>query len=684
MSIAKRLGLFLIIFVLLLGAAAQMAPWFAISWVEDYYTSQGDNHQLTINDWSFNLIDGRLTLNDTQASWDKENAANINEIVLDIEWLPLFSKHVLVDAITIKGLNLPITQNQQTTTIAGIDMPSNTEQDTTSNSASKQSDNSNNWSMKVNRIDLVDHTYSIGTNLVSTVATINALQIRNIDTRAPSGIKLELTSTLAQLATNSIKQSTKPLAINLKGTLDNLLENPLFTGQLKLDNLHFVNPIVDIEQISIDGIELDKTAFISQQLSLSGISLGDQRDDTFWLTTDRYWMNGLTLTQSGLTTGIHYISGLKMNNYRNEQGEMPIALMQSEDTSETTQAKAPASQDTFFINVEGITLQNEADSFSTIWFRDHSVAPNYIVPFSLKAFSISALAMKDLNAPFEPDVNISLAASVDDYSKINFNAQLNRENGWPVGNAQLALEQFNIIPLNGYMSTAIGYRAQKGMLNINTDVTLNDEQLSGTTRIFLRNSKLEPQDEDTISRVSKRISMPVDTALDLLRDDNGNLQLSVPMSGKISDPNFAYDDVMSQLGTLALKTASMHYLQQSLQPYGALVSLLSFAKDSLMAIRLNQLNFETNQSDLSAEHKEYLDKVVKIMVDRTELELQVCPYVSETEAKRDTWRQLAQSRAESVKAYLAQHQDKENDSLAKRATLCVSQVSDSAHVDLGF
>src|SRR5690606_36257737 len=138
----------------------------------------------------------------------------------------------------------------------------------------------------------------------------------------------------------------------------------------------------------------------------------------------------------------------------------------------------------------------------------------------------------------------------------------------------------------------------------------------------LRNSRFVPVDEATIVRVSKQISMPVETALDLLRDDNGNIRLTIPVRGDLSNPDVGLGDITRQLSRLALQQGALYYLQQSLQPYSTMLSLASYAGDYLFAIRLDALGFADNRSDITEEHQQHLQKLIGVMRDKKRLEVQ--------------------------------------------------------------
>jgi len=90
-------------------------------------------------------------------------------------------------------------------------------------------------------------------------------------------------------------------------------------------------------------------------------------------------------------------------------------------------------------------------------------------------------------------------------------------------------------------------------------------------------------------------------------------------------------------------------------------------------------------TELTDKQKEYLDTVGKMMSKKTDLELQVCPVVSEAEAKQwgDAWTTNAHNRSAAVKAYLANVKDKTDKVLSSRISLCEPQKGDKPLVILG-
>ncbi len=65
--------------------------------------------------------------------------------------------------------------------------------------------------------------------------------------------------------------------------------------------------------------------------------------------------------------------------------------------------------------------------------------------------------------------------------------------------------------------------------------------------------------------------MPVDVALDLLRDSDDRISLKLPVSGSLTDPQFGTGDIIRQATQSALQNAAMSYVKSALQPLGTIM-----------------------------------------------------------------------------------------------------------------
>ena len=581
------------------------------------------------------------------------------------------------------------------------------------------------WRLRLGRLTLNDEIIDWQQDALTTQGPasrgqlrIASLQAGPFDSTAAKALPLNLTLELTQFELSGAQPVSlqQPFTLTLAGEIQQALTTPQWVGDISLDNLQLTAagaPPLAVKRLQLSGVQAGADTQSIAELSLEQLLLGV--GDAPLLSLGHYQVSDISASALQLATGLHEYADLQVAVKRLADGSLdrsalgettvesqqattstadaPESSATTSDVSASESGKKPeiAEPDHFQLFIAGI--QQSGDS-SGAEIHDVSVKPAYQGRVQIRELNISEISAT-LAASSQPElikpVQIHAVLSLDDYNRIALDTSLTLDHShapeiYPQGNVTLRISQLDMVAFNGYLAQAMGYHLEKGMLNLDVDMDMQQAQLGGEARILLRNSSFVPEDEETIKRVSKQISMPVDTALDLLRDDNGNVRLTVPVSGDMSSPDFGSGDITAQLSKLALQSAALHYLKQSLQPYGLLLSIASYAGSELMAIRLDALAFSEGQTELNDEQIPHLEKVAQLMHGKTGLELQVCPFVSKTEAtaEEEQWPQLARQRGAVVKAWLAQKTDENDHSLAPRVTVCKPQQGEKAEVVLGF
>ncbi|MBV5324243.1 MAG: hypothetical protein J0626_02665, partial [Rhodospirillaceae bacterium] len=107
------------------------------------------------------------------------------------------------------------------------------------------------------------------------------------------------------------------------------------------------------------------------------------------------------------------------------------------------------------------------------------------------------------------------------------------------------------------------------------------------------------------------LHLPLELALAILKDSNGRIDLGVPVSGDLNDPQFSYGAVVwKAIGNIMSKIVS--------SPFRALGSLFGFSGDALEAI-----NFDAGSATLLPPEREKLKQVAQILAKKTQLHLAV-------------------------------------------------------------
>lgn len=455
-----------------------------------------------------------------------------------------------------------------------------------------------------------------------------------------------------------------------------------------------------LDQISLENFQHQDLKPQLESLLITQLSVTGKEEQL--LNLEQYGFNDLAVDVSSdefsVTLGNQYYSGLLVNIQRDKDGNL-VGLPNEETTVDASQEDAKnseAKEDSkpllLALVLAGLIQQAEevegAETVaSKVHVEDYSITPALKTDINITKVSIgeinSTIKQSDFSltekVPFEIHLGIgryNMIVATGSLGLFERDAVL-----YPQGNVDVTVRQLDLVPFNGYFIQALGYQLDRGSLDVDAHITFDKAQLGGNVKILLRNSKFTPVNEETISKISKQISMPIDTAVGLLRDDNGNLRLSIPLEGDLADPDIGLNDITKQLTQKALKAGTVYFLKQAMQPYGTMLTVASFAGDYLFAIRLDSLVYEHGVTELTDEQIANLTKVAELMKKKDKLEVKACPFVSTAEADElgEDWSDFALERGQKVKDWLLAYDEK----VAARLSICRTQKGEKAEVVLG-
>ncbi len=700
--LGKKLWLWLalvlaVLFALLLVLLYSL-PGLGLLAASRWYAQQGEGYALSAQNWQFAPFKTRLELTGVELQHPGVGSGStaFNRLVLQLRPGELFNRWLLVERIELDGLQGQLHLSEQDGTqqvqLAGLSFPLTAAageaavESTTDMPSSSASETSVPWRLALQQLQFSDVQWHWD-------------------------IALAEGHTQGHVALQTLQL----------GGFDSITGNDGAAAQQRLDNLQLDGLLIDaggqrpalqLQQLALQGLQNNGQTQALQTLQLQGLQMGAAEQPLLRLQhyqlEDMQWQAGAApdaeASEQRLSVGAQHYSGLELAIRRDADGQLlglPVASPETADATTTEQSVTPHEETVaaspahtlLTLMLAGLAqampdnADDEQPSGSTIVLEDRSVNPPLQTTISLQELQVGALNGQQNAQGFsltEP-VSLHLLLGLDRFNRITLDAELGlfqRDNQlYPQGPIQLTVRQLDLVPFNGYLAAAMGYQVERGTLDVDADIRIDKAQLQGEIKLLLRNSRFVPVDEATIARVSKQISMPVETALDLLRDDNGNIRLTIPVRGDLSNPDVGLGDITRQLSRLALQQGALYYLRQSLQPYSAMLSIASYAGDYLFAIRLDSLSFADNRSDLTDEHQQHLQKLIGVMRDKQRIEVQACPFVSAAEAAAlgDNWPQLARARGDNVKAAIAALDTQ----VAERISVCRPQQGERAEVMLG-
>ncbi|WP_372831057.1 DUF748 domain-containing protein [Pontibacterium sp.] len=257
-----------------------------------------------------------------------------------------------------------------------------------------------------------------------------------------------------------------------------------------------------------------------------------------------------------------------------------------------------------------------------IHFTDQGTEPAFSSTVDLETLTLGAVDTGTVQStPF------GLQATINQFSTLDLKGEAELSGDEHNANWQLNLKDLELPPLSPYAERFTGYYLNSGQFNLDAKGTLAEGKIEGVNQMRLNRLTVDQRDSDKVAAFSQKITMPLETAIMILEDNDNNIELDIPVSGSLSDPEFGYQSVINELAGRGLKTAAISFLTKSLQPYATLISLASTAMEASEKgtfITLTPVAFTPGSAALNGKGKEYLGKLSDMLKERQAMRLNIC------------------------------------------------------------
>jgi hypothetical protein len=156
---------------------------------------------------------------------------------------------------------------------------------------------------------------------------------------------------------------------------------------------------------------------------------------------------------------------------------------------------------------------------------------------------------------------------------------------------------------------------ESGQLCADFHLLVEQDRMDSVIKLVIAELNLILLSQRQLGPMEHELGMPLNTALDLLRDRHGNIHLRLPFTGNWAKPYLQMGSVIAEAVRSAtynaIKAAALSYFA----PLGAaFIAGKQFGK--LVALRLNAIDFDAGQGQLDPTDKQYLDLVAAKLKDR--------------------------------------------------------------------
>lgn len=287
---------------------------------------------------------------------------------------------------------------------------------------------------------------------------------------------------------------------------------------------------------------------------------------------------------------------------RDEAAPTPVVPAPAPDAAPATKgegkASAPVAEKAappMPIRIGKVTLQGGSVNFS-----DNFVKPNYSANLRQIGGQLSGLS----SAP-DSVATLDLRGSYDDVAPLTVKARLNPLAAKPYLDLDAEVKGIELTPFSPYSGKYAGYAIEKGKLSLFVKYKIENDQLQAENRVFL--DQLTFGDPVESAEATK---LPVKLALALLKNRQGEIDINLPISGSLSDPEFS-------IGGLVVKVIVNLFVKAVTSPFALLGSLFGGGEE------LSYLEFDAGRNAITPAGQQRLETLAKALNDRPSLKLEI-------------------------------------------------------------
>ncbi|TXS90201.1 DUF748 domain-containing protein [Parahaliea maris] len=382
------------------------------------------------------------------------------------------------------------------------------------------------------------------------------------------------------------------------------------TGKIPL--AWFAPNIPDILNAQIDSGQarsrgnLSLTGFAPQQIRLEGAVdnlavhlYGAEDAITRWKSLAWKGLN-VDLPQRSVDLARLHLDGYAGRVHIHEDGTLNIQRLLQEDAENKAQAaqaagveeQEPAAEPWRFAAPDIAISDSEVD------FMDESLP----IHFRTIIGDVNG-AITGLNSDPDSSLSVDITGSVDGYAPVVLAGSASPFHQPPAVDLDLTFQGVDLARLTPYSGTYAGYAIDRGTLNLDLKYSLANDHLEGDNKVVIQQLKLGKKiDSD------KALDIPLQLGIALLTDASGVIDLAVPVSGDVDNPEFSLGSViMGAFVNLLTKAITA--------PFTLLANLVGSEDD------LQRFNFAAGSSELDEYGRAKMTELAEAMAQRPKLKL---------------------------------------------------------------
>jgi hypothetical protein len=279
---------------------------------------------------------------------------------------------------------------------------------------------------------------------------------------------------------------------------------------------------------------------------------------------------------------------------RQDNGKEPSAKAASAAAPPTpTNSSSPATSKPAPVRIGRVVMQG-----GNVNFNDQFIKPNYRANLTGLAGRVGPLDPKKTG-------EIDISGAVDKTAPLKINGKVDTMGKELYLDIIASAKGIDMPTFSPYSGKYVGYAIEKGKLSVDIHYRVEKGELTAENNVFLDQLTLGEKVESPDA-----LSIPINLALALLKNRRGEIDVHLPISGSINDPQFS-------IGGLIVKVILNLLTKAATAPFALLGSLLGEGEE------LSEVDFSPGSAKIAPEAEKRLQVLSKALTDRPALKLEI-------------------------------------------------------------
>jgi len=232
-------------------------------------------------------------------------------------------------------------------------------------------------------------------------------------------------------------------------------------------------------------------------------------------------------------------------------------------------------------------------------FVDLSLRPQ----FGAKIYELNGV-INGLSSSQYSRSQIELDGRVDEFGLARIRGELNPFAPRDNTDISVVFKNVDMVSASPYSMKFAGYRIAEGKISLDLQYKVRKSQLEGANKIVIDKLTLGERIDSPDA-----LKIPLELAIAILKDNDGRIDLGLPITGNMDDPQFSYGAIVwKAIGNLLTKIVTA--------PFRALGSLFGLSGEKMEAIE-----FDPGSAKVQPHEREKLNQLAQVLAKRTQLKL---------------------------------------------------------------